>query len=97
MEGMDEYWSWLNKPSPVCSFVKDYVIVYPHLCAANAFVPVGKVCDQEPPRQMPPRKEELWMILGEVKKLDYTPGLRVNYRKYGLDEDTRKAVRELGK
>ena len=94
-EGLDQLFAWLHKPSPICRFVKDYLIVYPHLCAANAFVPVGKVCNVEPPRQIPPIKQELWKVLAEVNNLDYVPGLRVNYRKYGLDEDTRKAIREL--
>ena len=97
LEGLDQLFAWLHKPSPICRFVKDYLIVYPHLCAANAFVSVGKVCNVEPPRQIPPIKQELWKVLAEVKNLDYVPGLRVNYRKYGLDEDTRKAIRELGK
>jgi hypothetical protein len=46
---------------------------------------------------MPPRKEELWKTLADVRRLDYTPGIRVNYRKYGLDADAKKAIRELGK
>jgi hypothetical protein len=96
-EGLDELYAWLNKPSPVCRFAKDYIIVYPHLCAADAFVPIGKVCNLEPPRQMPPTKQEQWKMLAEAKRLDFTPAIRVNYRKYGLDADSRKAIRELGR
>ena len=84
-----------DKPSSVCRFAKEYVIVYPHLCAANAFVPVGKVCNTFPPRQMPPTKEEQWHVFRNAKRLDYVPGLRVNYRKYGLDEDAKRAIADL--
>lgn len=55
---LDELYAWLDKPSPVCRFVKKYLIIYPHLCAANAFVPVGKVCNIYPPRLIPLQKEE---------------------------------------
>ena len=51
--------------------------------------------DIDPPRQIPPTKELLWHIVRDAKRLDYLPGLRVNYRKYGVDDDTRKAIREL--
>jgi len=93
--GLDELFAWLDRPSPVCRFVKDYVHMYPHLCAANAFVPVGKVCNTFPVRQMPRSKEELWKVLRDAKRLDYIPGIRVNYRQYGLDDETRKAIEEL--
>ena len=94
---LDELYAWLDKPSPVCRFVKKYLIIYPHLCAANAFVPVGKVCNTYPPRLMPLKKEEQWKVLRDAKRMDYMPGLRINYRKYGLDDETRKAIHEIGK
>jgi hypothetical protein len=86
---------WQDKPSPVCRFVKDYCLMYPHLCAANAFVPVGKVCNVCPPRQVPPYTDELMSVLRDAARLGYVPGLRVNYRQYGLDEATKRAITEL--
>jgi hypothetical protein len=94
-KGVRELFAWLDKPSPVCGFVKKYVRSYPHLCAANAFVPVGKVCNMYPERQMPPDKSELWETLRNAAKFDYTPGIRVNFRKYGLDPDARKYLQEI--
>ena len=65
------------------------------MCAANAFVPVGKVCNTYPPRKMPKTSSELWRALRDFQRLDYVPGLRVNYRKYGLDDETRQFITEL--
>jgi hypothetical protein len=90
-----ERYRWLDKPSPICSFAKEYCYNYPHLCAANAFVPVGKVCNIFPPRRTPRTSAELWKALREARRLDHIPGLRVNYRDYGLDDETRAAIREL--
>ena len=88
-------YAWLDKTSPVCGFVREYIIPYPHLCSADAFVPVGKVCNRFPPRLMPPDNEVLWKVLRDAKRLDYVPGLRVNYRQYGLDAETKKAIKSL--
>ncbi len=88
-------YAWLDKASPVCRFVREYIIPYPHLCAADAFVPIGKVCNHFPARLRPPDKEVLWKVLRDAKRLDYVPGLRVNYRQYGLDEETKKAIKTL--
>ena len=57
--------------------------------------PVGKVCNIAPPRQIPPTKEEQWEVLREAKRMEYVPGIRINYRKFGVDEDTKRALREL--
>ena len=94
-DGVDELYGWLNKESPVCGFAKEYFYSYPHLCAANAFVPVGKVCNIFPPRRIPRTSEAQWRVLRNASRMDYVPGLRVNYREYGLDPDTKKAIREL--
>jgi len=94
MEGLREHCAWLDKLSPVCDFVKDCVVYYPHLCAADGFVPVGKVCNVLPPRKLP-SDAELWHTLRDAKRLRYVPGLRVNYRAYGLDAQTAKALEEL--
>jgi hypothetical protein len=95
IEGRAAQYAWLNKPSTVCEFSKKFILVYPHLCSSNAFVPVGKVCNIFPPRQMPLVKSELWDVLSDALRLNYTPGLRVNYRGFGLDADTRRAIKEL--
>ncbi len=86
---------WLDKSSPVCSFVADYFSTYLHLCATDAFVPVGKVCNILPERLMPPDPEELWKVLRNTARYGTLPNLRVNFRKYGLDENTKRAVREV--
>jgi hypothetical protein len=93
--GLEELYRWLDKPSPICGFVRKYLHVYPHLCAANGFVPLGKVCNIYPKRLLYTVKEELWDILLDARRLDYIPALRVNYRDYGLDEYTVRAVKEL--
>jgi hypothetical protein len=41
-QGLEERYSWLNNPSPVCALVRKHLHVYPHLCAANGFVPFGE-------------------------------------------------------
>ncbi|MCC7353126.1 MAG: hypothetical protein IT330_05150 [Anaerolineae bacterium] len=93
--GLEDLFAWLNKESPVCAFAREYNYHYPHLCAANAFVPLGKVCNMFPPRQIPRDKDELWQILRDFRRLDYVPGIRLNYRRYGLDKETQKAIKEL--
>jgi len=92
---LEELYRWLNKPSPVCSFVKDYIHIYPHLCAADAFVPIGKVCNVFSTRFSPRCPKELLKVTRDALKLDYIPGLRLNYRKYGLDDETKKVIREI--
>ncbi len=92
---ISKLYNWLNKTSPVADFVKEYIRIYPHLCAADAFVPTGKVCNTFRPRLSPRNPAELWQVLRDAGQLNYIPGLRMNYRKYGLDPETEKAVREI--
>jgi hypothetical protein len=92
---IEEHYEWLNEESPVSNFVGEYVKIYPHLCAADAFVPVGKVCNTFPPRLSPRCGKLLWKVLRDVRRLNYIPALRLNYREYGLDEETKRAIREL--
>jgi hypothetical protein len=92
---LEKLYGWLDKPSRVADFVGDYVRIYPHLCAADAFVPVGKVCNTFPPRPSPRNNKDLWQVFRDARRLGYIPGLRVNHRKHGLDEETAKAVKEL--
>jgi len=92
---LEKQYEWLSEESPVSNFVGEYVKIYPHLCAANAFVPIGKVCNTFPPRLSPRCSKQLWKVLRDARRLNYIPALRLNYRKYGLDEETKKAIREL--
>jgi hypothetical protein len=92
---LEELYAWLDRPSPVIAFVKDYVRFYPHLCAADAFVPTGKVCNTSPKMPSPRSTDSLWKVIRDVPRLDYLPALRLNYRDFGLDRETRKAIREL--
>jgi hypothetical protein len=96
-DGLNELLSWLDQPSPVCDFIADYIRVYPHLCAANAFVELGKVCNTFPKRRVPMSSEEQWRVLRSARGLRYIPGIRVNYRDYGLDAETRAAVKEIAR
>jgi len=92
---LEELYEWLNKESPVSNFLEEYVKIYPHLCATDAFVPVGKVCNIFPPHRSPRCSKQLWKVLRDARRLNYLPALRLNYRKYGLDDEMRKAIREL--
>ena len=46
---------------------------------------------------MPKSSKERWQVLRDAARLDYLPGVRVNYRKYGLDEDTERAIENIGR
>lgn len=87
---------WLDRPSPVWRYLRKHVILYPHLCAPDGFVPVGKVCGIRPPVQTPEDPARLWEVLRDAGRLGYVPGLRLNYREHGLDAESRKAIQELG-
>lgn len=93
--GAEELYAWLDKPSPVCAFAQDYFYNYPHLVAANGFVPVGKISNLYSPRKIPLTSDEQWKVWRDAQRLNYIPGLRVNYREFGLDEETRAAIAEL--
>ena len=92
---LDESLSWLNKPSPLIGFTNEFIRPYPHLCAADAFVPVGKVCTCSEAVKSPRETSRLRRILDDAPRLNYIPALRVNYRQYGLDDDTAAYVRSL--
>ena len=93
--GTEELYAWLDKPSSVCAFARDYFYCYPHLVAANSFVPVGKISNLYSPRKIPLTSDEQWKTWYDAKRLSYIPGLRVNYREFGLDEETKAAISEL--
>jgi hypothetical protein len=77
-----------------------YLKFYYHLCVADAFVPVGTVCDHRPvPDEVPQWRRELadrkWR---EGPAWGILPNIRMNYRDYGLDPRTMEALVEvLGK
>ncbi len=93
--GVDELLAWVDRESDVCDFAASYMKSYPHLCAACAFVPVGKVCNVFPSRKVPLHDAELWAALRDAGRLRCTPGVRVNYREHGLDPQMTAAIREI--
>jgi len=90
---LKKLFGWLNKASSVCGFVKDYVYLYNGY--PDAFVPAKWVGNNFHPRYLTKHSRELHEILRGARRLNYIPGLRLNYRKYGLDEETKKAIKEL--
>jgi hypothetical protein len=93
--GLAERYDWLNRASPIVQVVQKYMRVYPHLCAANGFVPIGKVCDIYPKRLLYTDHQELLDILEEAPRLSYIPALRVNYREHGLDSHAARYIEGL--
>jgi hypothetical protein len=94
---VEDILGWMDQESEICDFASTYIKSYPHLCGANAFVPIGKVCNIFPARQVPLDGEELRGVLREAARLRYVPGLRVNYRQYGLDTQTALAIQEIAR
>jgi hypothetical protein len=92
---LGEALAWLDKESEVARLVGDYIRVYPHLCGANAFVPVGKVCNTSPARLVPRNKDALRKVLRDAERLAILPALRLNHRRHGLDAESKKAIREI--
>lgn len=95
MLGVKEFYKWLDQASPICDFTREFMRFYPHLCAAQAFVPVGKVCNVLKKRKIPLCDSELWDMLNDAKRLNFIPGLRVNFRDYGLDEQSGLALERI--
>jgi len=90
---MDKLYAWLNKTSAVCDFAGKYTIFTPHLCSANFFVPVGMVCNTCPTQ--PSNKEAQLRAFKDAKRQGFVPALRVNYRAYGLDDYSKRAIKEI--
>ena len=95
--GVEGLLRWMDQESEICDFSAAYIKSYPHLCAANAFVPIGKICNIFPARQVPLSEDEQFAVLREAPRLRYVPGLRVNYRQYGLDLQTTRAIQEIAR
>lgn len=87
----------LTDDGRIASFAIDYFRTYPHLCASHAFVPVGKVCNCYPPRRVHAHLEELDSALESACTLDAAPGLRLNYREFGLDERSKEFILGIGR
>ena len=83
---------WLDQPSAVWEHLRRYIILYPHLCASDGFAPTAKVCNIRPPVRVPADAARLRQVLRDADRLGYVPGLRLNYREYGLDDLTREAI-----
>ena len=94
---LDAALAWLNMASPASGYANMFCRVYPHLCAADAFVPVGKVCTCSEAIKSPRETSHLKSVLADAVRLNYIPALRVNYREYGLDSDTAWFVKSLSK
>lgn len=73
-----------------------YQRYYLHLCAPGGFVPVGSACSVDPVKALLEREEikqtQELMELCRQHNLLYT--LRVDYRDYGLDDGTKRFLRE---
>lgn len=91
----EEQLAWLDVASPLCGFTDKFTRIYPHLCAADAFVPAGRVCNWSAQEQVPRNVERLRNLLEDAKRLGYIPGLRINYRAHGLDKHTRAYLASL--
>jgi hypothetical protein len=85
-----------RKASPVCQkLVEPYLRFYRHLCGAGSFVPVGSVCSIRPPSvELEEGAEGLHRHLKTVERLGVIRTLRLNYRRFGLDAQTRREVIE---
>jgi hypothetical protein len=73
-----------------------YVKFYYHLCTTPAFVPTGTVCDHQPvpaalTAEQQAQAESLWT---GGPRWNILPNLRLNYRDYGLDPRTLRALAE---
>jgi hypothetical protein len=87
-----------DKYSPLAHLIlKPYRKMYWHLCGANGFVPVAQVCNCRPePRPVSEEdREDLRQAFRQAPQFGMTMTMRVNYRDYGLDEETREAVLSL--
>jgi hypothetical protein len=74
-----------------------YTKFYYHLCRAEGFVPVVKVCNHEPradqlSEELRELSERQWR---EAPKWHLLPNIRLNYRDFGLDPRTRDAFSEV--
>jgi hypothetical protein len=96
-EHVERTYSWLDQMSPVWDHLSQYIRLYPHLCDADGFVPTAKVCNIRPPSLVPRSATRLHAVLTDSVRLGYIPGLRLNYREHGLDEEAIAAIREIAR
>lgn len=86
---------WLDQVSPVWEHLKRHIRLYPHLVDAHGFVPTAMVTNWRPPFRVPSSSRLMHRTLRDSARLGYIPGLRLNYREHGLDDETRAAIAEI--
>jgi hypothetical protein len=85
--------------SPLCrKLTSPYIRHYWHLVGARSFVPVGVVWNLNPPSEVTAQSQkQLKRDLARGERLGVIKTLRVNTRKFGLDDETRQAVAYAGR
>jgi len=84
--------------SPLAQLIyRPYRQQYLHLCGAQGFVPFVTVCQiNRKPVPISPKELELQRRrFAESKRFGVLPNIRVNYRDYGLDEETNSRILSL--
>jgi hypothetical protein len=89
--GIEERYGWLDKTSPVCNFIKRYT----RFKGGGAFVPVDSVASIYPDRLVFADPSELREILDDAERLNFVPILRLNYRRYGIDDHAKRFLHDL--
>jgi len=93
LEGVYKFNAWLDKTSPICDFAKEYIRYW---APGPGFKPVCHVANiMTQPRKIPVSDKETWRIFHNMIRMNELPNLRINYRDYGLDEQTILALREI--
>jgi protein tyrosine phosphatase (PTP) superfamily phosphohydrolase (DUF442 family) len=100
--GLEELPRWRKASSVSRRLTEPYLRAYWHLCAAKSFAPVGSVCNVGPPAvpsldvvAAEDKIDGLHRLLNSVAQLGVSRTLRLNYRQYGLDVETRREVNAL--
>jgi hypothetical protein len=85
--------------SPLCrKLTSPYIRHYWHLVGARTFVPVGVVWNIDPPLEVTAQsRKQLKRDLARGERLGVIKTLRINTRKFGLDDETRQAVAYAGR
>jgi hypothetical protein len=89
--GIEERYGWLDVTSPVCDFIKRYT----RFKGGGAFVPLDWVASIYPDHLVFKDPTELREILDGADRLNFVPILRINYRRYGLDDHTKRFLHEM--
>ncbi len=89
---------WRNQYTPIFSnLILDYVKLYPHLCVPEGLVPVAKVCNiEKPPTEVSEeQRKRIREVVMNAGKYGVIPNLRLNYKDYGLDQETKQVIAQL--